>query len=56
MSTGELIHIPLQMFLGHAMIGAIITTFQQCPEAFDPIGMRHTIDILFDRMLGRTMQ
>ena len=51
MSTCKLIHIPLQMFLGHAMVGAIISTFQQCTEAFYPVDMHHIIDILFDGII-----
>ena len=53
--TGELIDIPLQVLLAHAVIGAVVTPLEHGPEGLNAVGVGRAFDVLPDTMTNGSM-
>ena len=50
-ASSKLSDIAVKVLLAKMMEGALISPLEHCPEAFDPVGVRLTSDILASRVI-----
>lgn len=48
MATGKLIDVPLQVFVGELVEGALVDMLQHAPEGLNPVGVNLAPDVLTD--------
>ena len=55
MATGELIDVPLQVLLAHAVIGAVVAPLEHGPEGLNAVRVGLALDVLSDAVSDGTM-
>jgi hypothetical protein len=51
----EFIDIALHVLDGEVVINAVVTTLQDCPDAFDAVGVRHAVNVLLGAVVDRAV-
>ena len=51
--ASKLVDVPLQMLWGNLVEGSLVRPLQHGPEALNPVGMRHAVDVFGNAVLDR---